>query len=44
MNRIGEVLKELGRKRFEFEEKMLKKSTFESIGSIRAAVTEMTAG
>lgn len=27
---------------FEFSEKMLKKSTFESIGSIRAAVTEMT--
>ena len=27
---------------FEFEEKMLKKSTFESIGSIRAAVTELT--
>lgn len=29
---------------FEFAEKMLKKSTFESIGSIRAAVDEMTAG
>jgi acyl carrier protein len=29
---------------FEFSEQMLKKSTFESIGSIRAAVEEMTAG
>jgi acyl carrier protein len=29
---------------FEFSEKMLKKATFESIGSIRTAVTEMTAG
>jgi acyl carrier protein len=29
---------------FEFSEKMLKKSTFESIGAIRAGVTEMTGG
>jgi acyl carrier protein len=29
---------------FEFSERMLKKSTFESIGSIRAAVAEMTRG
>jgi acyl carrier protein len=29
---------------FEFSEKMLKKSTFESIDSIRTAVTEMTEG
>ncbi len=27
---------------FEFSEKMLKKSTFESIGAIRVAVTDMT--
>ncbi len=27
---------------FEFSEKMLKKSTFESIGAIRVAVAEMT--
>ena len=29
---------------FEFSEKMLKKSTFESIGAIRAGVLEMTGG
>ena len=29
---------------FEFSEKMLKKSTFESIASIRAGVREMTEG
>jgi acyl carrier protein len=29
---------------FEFPEKMLKKSTFESIDAIRSAVTEMAAG
>ena len=29
---------------FEFSEKMLKKSTFESIGAIRTGVLEMTGG
>ena len=29
---------------FEFSEKMLKKSTFESIAAIRVALTELTAG